>query len=450
MKQNTVWFICVCGSLLCQTPLLWGKTLDVVADYGADNTGAKYATISIQNAINACNAGDTLLIPPGKYLLNNGLTLKSDITVNLASNALLQANTDGIWVNNRSHIISGKGIHNVTIEGGGGIDGGGLVYTRSKGTEPGRGIQIVESSNITLRNVQVSNIPTFGVDFQKSENLTIDSVTIRGRGFDNLHGSSDGMDIEGCAHVHIANCNIEVGDDGLCLKSSVEQYPCHDIRIRNCTLASTCNAFKIGTDTGADVYDVVAEDVIVNKHSNPGRGNPISSGDCIAAIALESNDHHRTHDITCRNFTINSCYCPIYLELQNRQSKERGEMGNLDNIVIENLNCVKALQPIIFNWQVDPMNKMKNITLDNVTLHVFATTPGGNVTPMSGGYPDANKNGEPNAYGIWARGVSGLKLKCCKFYDDGESKREKLVFDNNVENVDKSAIDDCPEKPKPQ
>ena len=302
--------------------------MNVVSDYGADNTGATYATVNIQNAINACAPSDTLLIPSGKYLLNSGLNLKSDMTLNIASKALLQANTDGVWLKNRSHILSGKGIHNVTIEGGGAIDGGGLVYNRNKGTQPGRGIQIVESSNITLRNVTVSNIPTFGVDFQKSENVTVDAIKVRGRGFNNLLGSSDGMDIEGCVHVRISNCDIEVGDNVLCLKTSASDFPCHDIRVQDCTLATTCNAFKIGTGTVSDVYDVVAENITINKHSNPGKGSPVPSGDCISAICMESNDHHRTHDVICRNFMINSCYCPIYFELQNRQSYQKAPWGS--------------------------------------------------------------------------------------------------------------------------
>ena len=448
MERNGVLFACVWSALLCQTSLLWSKTLNVVSDYGADNTGAAYATTNIQNAINACNPGDTLLMPPGKYLLNNGLALKSDMTLNLSSNALLQANTNGVWVKNRSAIMYGRGLNHVTIEGGGKIDGGGLVYQRSSGIEPGNGMRFHECTNVTIRNIAVSNIPTFGVNFENSENLTIEGLTIRGRGFDNLHGSSDGMDIQGCVHVRISNCDIEVGDDALCLKTIDGQHPCHDIRARDCTLASTCNGFKIGTGTVADVYDVVAENITVNKHSNPGKGNPVPSGDCIAAIAMESNDHHRTHDVTCRNFTINSCYCPIYFELQNRQSYENGAMGNLDNIVIENVNCLRSIQPIIFNWQRDGANKMTNVTLGNITVHNYGTEAGANLTFMNGSYPDANKNGMANAYGIWARGVVGLKLKCLIFFDDGGSKREKFVFDPSVENVDSSAIADCVVKPQ--
>ena len=437
--KNFIAITCVGIAVLAHTSLAQSKIQNVVSDYKADSTGATYATANIQSAINACGPGDTLLIPAGTYLLNDGLILKSDMKVMLSQGALLQANTDAIWLRNRSHILFGKGVHNVTIEGGGTIDGGGLVYQRNKGVQPGRGIQFEASSDILLHNVTVRNIPTFCVDFKQSKNLTIDSLTLRGRGFDNLLGSSDGLDIESCAQVRISNCDIEVGDDALCLKSNVG-FACHDIRIQNCVLATTCNAFKIGTGTSADVYDVVAENIVVNKHSNPGKGSPVPTGDCIAAIAIESNDHHRTYDITCRKFVINSCYSPIFIALQNRQSNQKGEIGNLDNITIENVNCLKSVsQPIIFNWQKGP-NKMKNVTLRNVIVHNYGTEAGAPLSFMDGGYPDANHNGIANSYGIFARGLDGLTLTNCQFTDEGGSKREKFVFESSVENVDMNAI----------
>ena len=205
------------------------------------------------------------------------------------------------------------------------------------------------------------------MNFEDSENLTIDSLTIRGRGFDNLHGSSDGMDIQGCANVAISNCNIEVGDDGLCLKTIDEAHPLYNIRIRDCTLASTCNAFKIGTGTVADVYDVDVENVVVNRHSHPGEGNPVPSGDCIAAIAIESNDHHRTHDIICRNFTINSCYCPFILNCKTGSLMKKGTWAGW-TMSRSTINCLKSVQPIIFNWQCDGANLMRDVTLSHITV----------------------------------------------------------------------------------
>ncbi len=437
--KNFMALTCVGLAVLFHTSLAHSKTLNAVSDYKADSTGKTYATANIQNAIDACNPGDTLLIPDGTYLMNSGLDLKSDMTVILSKNALVQANTVNVWLKNGSPLFSANNLKNVTITGGGTIDGGGLVYPRGKYSlpRPGNGIRFNNCSDMTIRNVTVRNIPGFSVDYVNSTNITADSVTIRGRGFFNLKGSSDGMDIEGSSHVTITNCNIEVGDDALCIKSNDIEHPCHDIRARHCTLASTCNAFKIGTNTNGEVYNIVADGVIVNKHSNPGTGNPVPTGDCIAAIALESNDHNRVHDVVCRNFTINSCYCPVFIELQNRQSREKGDIGQLDTILIENVNCLKSVaQPIIFNWQTGEPNQIKNVTLNNVTVHNYGKDMGSNLTPMDGGYPDANHNGIANAYGIWARGVEGLTLKNCKFTDDGGSQREKFVF----QNVNASAI----------
>src|SRR5690606_2755821 len=124
-------------------------------------------------------------------------------------------------------------------------------------------------------------------------------------------------------------------------------------------IASTCNAFKIGTNTVADVYDVIADGIVINKHSNPGTGNPVPTGDCISAIAMQSNDNANVHDITVRNFTINSTYNPIAFLLENRQGGTF--TSNLQNITIENINCKKTVtQPVVFNSVCENVNKIKN------------------------------------------------------------------------------------------
>ena len=438
MKKHILGILCLCSLLLSQTPSLASRTLNVVSDYGADSTGKTYATVSIQNAINACSPGDTLLIPPGTYLMNSGLTLKSDMTVVLSPQTLVQANTENAWLKNGSPLFLAENCKNVTITGGGTIDGGGLVYPRGTYSRPrpGNGIKFNNCADMTIRNVTVRNIPTFAVDYYASNHITADAVTIRGRGFFNLHGSSDGMEIEGSSYVTVTNCDIEVGDDALCIKTYNAEHPVHDVTARHCTLATTCNAFKIGTDTFGEVYNILADSIVVNKHSHPGTGNPVPTGDCIAAIALECNDHGHVHGVVCRNFTINSCYCPIFIELQNRQSKGAGVMGRLDDLLLENINCLKSVaQPVVFNWQPDGPNKIQNVTLSNVTVHDYGTKAGADLNPMKGGYPDANHSGVANAYGIWARGVDGLTLKNCHFSDEGGSGRGRFVFDTSVQNV---------------
>ena len=57
-----------------------------------------------------------------------------------------------------------------------------------------------------------------------------------------------------------------------------------------------------------------------------------------------------------------------------------------------------------------------DITLANVTVHNYGTKAGADLSCMTGGYPDAQYNGEANSYGISARGVDGLKLKCLDIF----------------------------------
>ena len=47
---------------------------DVVADYGADNTGATDASSEIQEAYDDLTGGGELIIPAGVYKLSSGLT----------------------------------------------------------------------------------------------------------------------------------------------------------------------------------------------------------------------------------------------------------------------------------------------------------------------------------------------------------------------------------------
>jgi polygalacturonase len=428
-------FLLTMIAFLSNASVLWSATRNVVTGYGADNTGTNYATANIQNAINACAAGDILLIPAGTYLMNDGLDLKSNITVIIATGALVKANTNYVWVRNRSHMFYGLNVTNVTITGGGTIDGGGLVYERGDRTysRPGRGIEFVGSSNLKVTNLRVQNIPNFAVDFNTSTNIIVDKLVIRGRGFYNNSGSADGLDVVSCSNVVVTNCDIEVGDDALCIKSDLGA-PCHNLRFYNCIIASTCNAFKIGTNTVADVYDVIADGIIVNKHSNPGTGNPVPTGDCISAIAMQSNDNANVHDITVRNFTINSTYNPISFLLENRQGGTFN--SNLQNILIENINCKKTVtQPVVFNSVCSDVNKIKNITLKNITVSNYSTVSGTNLSCMGSGYPEVNAYGIASTYGIWARKLDGLQVINCNFINSGLASRPRTYYENTVSNV---------------
>ena len=157
-------FLLTSIAFLCNASVVWSATRNVVTGYGADNTGANYATVAIQNAINACQPGDILFFPDGTYLMDSGLTLKSnDLTIIISPGALIQANTNYVWRENGSDLFYGENLKNIEITGGGIIDGGGLVYERSTRPyqKPGRGIELIGCTNVNIHHLTVRNIPNF-------------------------------------------------------------------------------------------------------------------------------------------------------------------------------------------------------------------------------------------------------------------------------------------------
>ena len=76
-----------------------------VTDYGAAGNGSTDDTGAIQNAINNCPAGGTVLFPAGAYKLSATLTLKSNCTYSGQGNPR-PAGLSGLrrrWIRDRSH-----------------------------------------------------------------------------------------------------------------------------------------------------------------------------------------------------------------------------------------------------------------------------------------------------------------------------------------------------------
>lgn len=92
------------------------------------------------------------------------------------------------------------------------------------------------------------------------------------------------------------------------------------------------------------------------------------------------------------------------------------------------------LQANILNvWKKNRSHIVNGENVRNVTIMVGGTVDGGGLFYPRGDYNLARP-------GIWARGLDGLKLINCKFYDDGGSRREKFLFDTSVQHVDTKAM----------
>lgn len=127
-----------------------------VKKFGAKGDGTTDDTAAIQAAINAKSKG-TVYIPDGTYKvvapasLGAALTAKSNVNIKLSSNAVIQLAPNDFT---DCYVINVTNASNISITGGT-ISGDKVGHTGVTG-EHGHGINIIDSSNITVSDMTVS------------------------------------------------------------------------------------------------------------------------------------------------------------------------------------------------------------------------------------------------------------------------------------------------------
>ena len=148
--------------------------------------------------------------------------------------------------------------------------------------------------------------------------ITIDNLRIDTR--------RDGIDIDSCRNVHIANCTVNAPwDDGIVLKSSYslgELRPTEEVTIDNCIVSgsyqlgtmldgtylpfpavvkddppSRVGRIKIGTETNGDVRNVVVSNCVLQG---------------CHGLAVESEDGAHVEDIRFVNITMRDLIGPPF------------------------------------------------------------------------------------------------------------------------------------------
>ena len=315
---------------------------------GAAGNGTTDDTTPIQQAIDrqAATGGGEVVIPAGTYLCSS-IHLRSNITLHLGPGATILGRPDiaaydppeRLGFKNASDretsffhhaLLWGEDLQHIAITGEGEINAN---FTRRLGPKPIalKRCRFVKIQGITIRNAPNYNISMIGTDF-----VEIDGVTI-------LHALADGIDPDSCRNVRISNCHIEAGDDAIVLKSSFSlgyHRSSENITVTNCFLATSCNCFKIGTETGSDFKNIVVSNCIMSGLAGIA---PASSG-----IAIETVDGANVEGVTISNISMSFVRAPIFARLGNRgRDMPQPVPGYLRNVSISHLVVADASMPCI-------------------------------------------------------------------------------------------------------
>lgn len=117
--------------------------------------------------------------------------------------------------------------------------------------------------NVLLEDCVFQNSPSWNLHPLQCRNVIIKGVTVR-----NPHYSQngDGIDLDSCVGSVIIDSSFDVGDDGICIKSGKDEdgrrraAPCKGLIVNNCTVYHGHGGFVVGSEMSGGVEDMKVSD----------------------------------------------------------------------------------------------------------------------------------------------------------------------------------------------
>jgi len=404
-----------------------------VLNFGAKGDGLTKDTRAVQSAIDSCFAhgGGTVCFPSGIYLCGS-LHLRSNIALYLDHGSVIRMSKDnedfdpyekldfknaGDKETSFFHyaLLCGEDLEHIAILGTGIVDGNRI---KRGGPKP---IALKRCSQVIIRDITLKNAPNYNISMLGTDFVNISGVTI-------LNGYSDGIDPDGCKNVRISDCYIDSFDDAIVPKASYSLgylRSVENLTVTNCILASNCNAFKFGTESGGGFKNVTVSNctVIARKVGKPAD----------AGIALESVDGAEIEGVTITNISMASIISPIFLRLGNRgRDMATPKPGYLRNVLISHITATGATQASLITGI--PGYPIENITID----HLLIAYKGGgsfkgdieSVPELIKEYPDSDMFGAIPSWGFYVRHAKNLKLQDIDLTLEHPEKRNAFIFED--------------------
>eukprot|EP00041_Stephanoeca_diplocostata_P023058 m.560444 g.560444 ORF g.560444 m.560444 type:complete len:501 (-) comp22210_c0_seq21:1766-3268(-) len=295
-----------------------------IISFGAVGDNVTINTASIQAAIDACHlhhpSGCTVLVPAGNFRTAS-ISLRSNMRLHLAAGAALFGSRNasdyaislqwfgGHCAYNFNALIFAHNLTNVSITGSNDamrpgnasiVDGVGWKWwceaqcmpiyqpwcdkfnpthetlprdllPSPQGAGRPRLVNVFNCTNVTLAGFTAQNSPHWTLHIQNSDRVLIQNMTVLSP---RSVGNTDGIDPESSSNVVVKDSYIDVGDDGISIKSynitidgQNTMVPCRDITLQRLHVLS--RNWCIGSGTFGGVYNILFEDSVVGR---PSRG----------------------------------------------------------------------------------------------------------------------------------------------------------------------------------
>jgi polygalacturonase len=237
-------------------------------------------------------------------------------------------------------------------------------------------VSIQNSKRIKFDGPVFQNSPAWCIHPLMVEDLIMQNLTVRNPWYSQ---NGDGIDIESCKNVLVENCNLDVGDDAICIKSGKDELgrklgiPSENIIIKNNIVYHGHGGVTVGSEMSGGVRNIhvsnctfMGTEVGLRFKSNRGRGGVVENI-YISGI--------RMIDIPSFAISFNLYYggqsFSEMLEEEDIEKFEEAEPVGEGTPQFKNISMyditVKGARQAIFLQGLPEMN-LENVTLSNMLI----------------------------------------------------------------------------------
>ncbi len=237
-------------------------------------------------------------------------------------------------------------------------------------------VSIQNSKRVMFDGPVFQNSPAWCIHPLMVEELTVRNLTVRNPWYSQ---NGDGIDIESCKNVLIENCNFDVGDDAICIKSGKDEdgrrraVPCENLVIRNNIVYHGHGGVTVGSEMSGGVRNMhvsnctfMGTDVGLRFKSNRGRGGVVENIFISGIRMTDIPTHAISFDLYYGGQSVSEM-----LESGNKKSIAKPEpvtekTPQFKNISIKDV-VVKGALKAVFLQGLPEMN-LENIRFSNMIL----------------------------------------------------------------------------------
>ena len=430
-----------------------------IRDFGAVGDGVTMCTQAVQRAIDkACIHGNTVNVPSGRFLCGT-IHLKSHVDLHLDQGAVILGSTKrhdydhGVWYS----LLMAANVHDFAITGTGTIDDQGAELAKDvlhmvdtgeikippKGWRPSEIerpeiIEFTDCQQFRVEGVAIKNSCCWVQTYRNCTDLTIAHISVDSK----TYWNNDGIDLVDCKNAAVTDCDVDCGDDGICLKSDRPTATCDNISIKNCRIRSSASAIKFGTASHGGFRNIRIDGISVRDTFR-------------SAVALESVDGGTLENVEVSNVKATHTGNAFFIRLGHRN--RRVPPGRVRHIVLRNFEVeIPAGRPD-FGYPfkgpqfTEPHNlepssivghteqPIEDVRLENIRIH---TAAGGSKSIASANvfqvperatdYPEFTMFGELPAWALYIRHARGITIKNLTVIADKPDYRPPFVTSDVV------------------